>query len=185
MQELLDRFDLAEDEVAQAVSEAVAGLPGTGTAALTSSEVDVLSRGGLEFGDQTVAAGHRAHRDALAEHVVLLAGSDTAAVAQAMGVSESRIRHQAAAGSLLAMRVGRGLRFPAFQFDAHGQPLPGLRVVLAAVPQTWPTAQVGAFFTTAQPELTMYDAKPTTPAAWLAAGGDPTVVAGLLGPDWT
>jgi hypothetical protein len=185
MQELLDRFHLAEDEVAQAVSEAVADLPATGAAALTSDQVGALSRGGLEFGGQTVAAGHRAHRDALAEQVALLAGSDTAAVARTTGVSESRIRHQAAAGSLLAVRVGRGLRFPSFQFDAQGQPLPGLRAVLAAVSPTWPPAQVGAFITTPQPELTVRDERPATPAEWLVAGGDPTAVTALLGPDWT
>lgn len=184
MQELLDRFGLGEDEVAKAVSEAVAGLPATGAAALTPEEVQVLSRGGLEFGEQAVAAGHRAHRDALAELVALLAGPDTAAVAGAMGVSESRIRHQAGAHTLLAVRVGRGLRFPAFQFDSQGRPLPGLRTVLAAVPEAWPPAQIAAFFTTRQPELAMDTEQSATPAMWLAAGGDPAAVAALLGADW-
>lgn len=184
MQELLSRFGLAEDELAQAVSEALADLPVTGTAALTSEETRVLSRAGLEFDERAAAAGHRAHRDALAEHVALLAGPDTAAVARALGVSESRVRHQAADGTLLAVRVGRGLRFPAFQFDAAGRPLPGLRAVLASAPKTWPPAQVAAFITTPQRELAMRGEQPVTPAAWLAAGGDPAAVTALLGPDW-
>ncbi len=184
MQELLDRFGLDEDELAAAVADAIADLPARGAAALTEDEMRVLARAGLEFGNEAVTAGRRAHRDALAEQVALLAGSDTAAVARALGVSESRVRHQAAAGTLLAVRVGRGLRFPAFQFDAQGRPLPGLPAVLAATPPSWPPAQLAAFMTTPQPELAMRDDRPQTPATWLAAGGDPAAVTALLGPDW-
>lgn len=181
---LLDRFGLDEDELAEAVAEAVGDLPASGAATLTDQETAILSRAGPEFGDRAMAAGHRAHRDALAEQFALLTGPGTAGVARALGVSESRVRHQAAAGMLLGVRVGRGLRFPAFQFDAERRPLPGLRVVLAAVPKAWPPAQVAAFMTTPQPELAMRAELPETPAAWLAAGGDPAAVTALLGPDW-
>lgn len=184
MRALLDRFDLDEDEVARAVAVAVGDLPASGAAALTGDEVRILTRAGLEFGDEVEAAGQRAHRDAVAEQVALLAGPDTAAVAHALEVSESRVRHQAAAGMLLGVRVGRGLRFPLFQFDPDGRPLPGLRVVLAAVPPWWPPAQLAAFMSTPQPELAMRAERPETPAAWLAAGGDPVAVTALLEPDW-
>lgn len=181
---LLDRFGLDEDELATAVVDAVAELPASDAAGLTDEQVRVLSRAGLEFGEHAATAGHRAHRAAVAEQVALLAGPDTAAVARALGVSQSRVRHQASAGTLLAVRVGRGLRFPAFQFDAQGRPLPGLRVVLAGVPATWPPAQVAAFMTTAQPELAMHGNRRETPASWLAAGGEPAAITALLQPDW-
>ena len=38
--------------------------------------------------------------------------------------------------------------------------------------------------TTPQPELAMRGEGPETPAAWLAAGGDPAAVTALLASDW-
>lgn len=185
MSGLLERFGLTESEFAEAVSQAVADLPSEGSAALTADEARVLSGAGLEFGTPANEAGHRAHRNALVEQAALISGPSTAEVAQTMRVSESRIRHQAAAGTLLAIRVGRGLRFPAFQFGAEGRPLPGLGQVLAALPGTWPPAQAAAFFATPQPELVGGDgASPVTPAVWLAGGGDPAAVVALLGASW-
>lgn len=47
------------------------------------------------------------------------------------------------------------------------------RDVLAAVPETWPTAQVAAFFTTPQPELTLHDEQLATPAGVAGRRGRP------------
>lgn len=185
MQELLERFGLDEDDLAAAIDQATAGLPPATAAGMDSRQAETLSHAGLRFGEDAASAGHRARRGLLAEQLALLAGPDTAGVARTLGVSESRVRHQAAARHLLAVRVGRSLRFPAFQFDDAGTPLRGLPDVLTAVPETWPPAQVGAFLGTPQPELTLdTDGPPVAPATWLAAGGDPSDVTRLLGTDW-
>lgn len=184
MQALLDRFGLTEDEVVEALAEQLAAVPSAGAAGLSAPDVDSLSAGGLSFGRAADRAGHRARSQAVAEQLSLLTGPDTAEVAAAAGVSESRVRHWASGGTLHALRVGRTLRFPRFQFGADGRPLPGLAAVLAAAPKEWPAAQLAAFMGTAQPELAMGSGEASSPADWLSAGGDPQAVIALLQPDW-
>lgn len=185
MQALLERYGLDEDEVAESVSRSLAELPAAGSADLTPQTRELLVEGGLRFGPRTRQAGRRARRDAVAEEVALATGPDASQVAAMAGVSESRVRHWVADGALVSVRVGQRRRFPRFQFGPDGRPLPGLAAVLAAVPQSWPPAHVAAFMTTEQPELGLDGSgRPTTPARWLAAGGDPTAVTALLQPDW-
>lgn len=185
MQTLLDRYGLDDAEVADAVTEQLSWLPAPHSAELAEESRVLLTEGGLRFGPKTRPAGHRAHRDAVAEHVALLTGPDTAQVAAMAGVTESRVRHWVADRALLGIRVGQRRRFPAFQFGPDGRPLPGLAAVFAALPAGWPPAQVAAFMTTAQPELCLDSSdRPVTPAQWLAAGGDTAVVTALLQPDW-
>lgn len=185
MQSLLDRYDLDEAEVADAVTEQLSRLPATQSAELTEASSALLTEGGLRFGPKARQAGHRARRDAVAEHVALLTGTDIAQVAAMAGVTESRVRHWVADHALLGIRVGQRRRFPAFQFGPDGRPLPGLAAILAALPAAWPPAQVAAFMTTAQPELSLDESgRPVTPAQWLGAGGDSAAVTALLQPDW-
>lgn len=127
MQALLDRFAMTEGEVAEAVAEQLAGVAATGTAELSSTDVGVLSDAGLVIGPDAVAAGRRARTATLADQISLLMGPSAAQVAQAAGVCESRVRHWASGGALVAIRVGRGMRFPRFQFNVDGHPLSGHR----------------------------------------------------------
>ena len=184
MQALLDRFGLDADEVADVISEHLNNAATIGSAGLSSADAEVLTAGGLTFGAKADRVGRRARSAVLVEQFSLLTGPDTAEVAAAAGVSESRVRHWASGGALLAIRVGRSLRFPRFQFGADGRPLPGLPAVLTAVPKEWPVAQVAAFLTTPQAELALGEGEPSTPAQWLAAGGDAASVAALLQSDW-
>jgi hypothetical protein len=186
MQSLLDRYELDEGEVADAVTAQLSRLPVAHSAELTEESRALLTEAGLRFGPKARQAGHRAHRDAVAEQVALLTGPDTAQVAARAGVAESRVRHWVADGTLLGIRVGQRRRFPMFQFGPDGRPLPGLGAVLAAVPTGWPPAQVAAFMTSEQPELALDGSgrPPLTPTQWLAAGGDPAAVTALLQSDW-
>lgn len=185
MQTLLARYDLDEGEVADAVTAHLSRLPAAQSAELTEASRALLIEGGLRFGPKARQAGHRAHRDAVAEQVALLTGPDTAQVAAMAGVTESRVRHWVADRALVGIRVGQRRRFPAFQFGPDGRPLPGLATVLAALPAGWPPAQVAAFMTTEQPELSLEESgQPVTPTQWLAAGGIPAAVTALLQPDW-
>jgi hypothetical protein len=56
--------------------------------------------------------------------------------------------------------------------------LPGLDVVLAAIPSDQPALVVAAFMTTVQEDL-LAGTRPVSPYEWLAAGGDPQRVARL------
>lgn len=101
-----------------------------------------------------------------------------AGAAERLGVDASRIRHRLADGRLAGWKDRGGWRLPVWQFT-NTDVLPGLEVVLAAVPQDQPPLVVAAFMTTEQAELPV-SGEPTTPRDWLLAGGDPAPVAALV-----
>ena len=120
---------------------------------------------------------HRAR--AVAAQAVLRDSALTVAdTAETVGVDPSRIRHRLAAGQLAGWKEGGGWRLPAWQFTKAGV-LPGLEVVLEAVPDDQPPLVVAAFMATPQADL-LLDGEPATPRAWLLATGDPEPVAKLV-----
>jgi hypothetical protein len=54
--------------------------------------------------------------------------------------------------------------------------LPGLEVVLRAMPEDQPALVVAAFMSTPQADLVIND-RPATPRQWLLSGGDPELAA--------
>jgi hypothetical protein len=121
-------------------------------------------------------ADHRAR--AVAAQAVLRDSALTVAdAARTIGVDTSRVRHRLAACRLTGWKDRGGWRLPAWQFTNAGV-LPGLEVVLRAVPDDQPPLVVAAFMTTPQDDLLM-DGEPATPRQWLLATGDPTPVAKL------
>jgi hypothetical protein len=97
--------------------------------------------------------------------------------ATTLRVDTSRIRHRLAAGRLVGWKDRGGWRLPAWQFTESGV-LPGLEIVLAALPNDQPPLVVAAFMTTPQEDLQL-GGSPGTPRQWLLAGGDPDRVAAL------
>ncbi|WP_132124088.1 DNA-binding protein [Actinocrispum wychmicini] len=97
--------------------------------------------------------------------------------ADTLKVDTSRVRHRLAAGRLVGWKDRGGWRLPAWQFTGSGV-LPGLEIVLAALPNDQPPLVVAAFMTTPQEDLQIGGA-PGTPRQWLLAGGDPDRVAAL------
>jgi excisionase family DNA binding protein len=89
---------------------------------------------------------------------------DVAQVASLLGCSTSTVRRLAHSGDLYALRRGRELRFPDWQFT-DGQRLPGLRAVLAALPSSMHPLSVEGLMTSPQEEL-----DDRSPVEWLAAG---------------
>ena len=138
----------------------------------------VLSDVGLDLAPRRAAeVDHRAR--AVAAHAVLRDSALTVAdAAGIVGVDPSRIRHRLAAGRLGGWKDHGGWRLPAWQFTNSGV-LPGLEVVLGAVPEDQPPLVVAAFMTTPQRDLPL-DGSPATPRQWLLAGGDPVPVAHLV-----
>ncbi|WP_019813040.1 MerR family transcriptional regulator [Saccharomonospora saliphila] len=139
--------------------------------ALTDVGLDLAPQRGEEtdYRARTVAA-----------HAVLADSALTVAeAATALGVDDSRIRHRLKEHRLTGWKAQGGWRLPAWQFTATGV-LPGLDVVLRAVPEDQPALVVAAFMSTPQADL-IINGKQATPRQWLLAGGDPTPVADLAG----
>ncbi|WP_328611060.1 DNA-binding protein [Amycolatopsis sp. NBC_00345] len=114
----------------------------------------------------------------VAAHAVLADSAlNVLEAAQALGVDDSRIRHRLKEGRLTGWK-DQGWRLPSWQFNGSGV-LPGLEVVLRAVPEDQPALVVAAFMNTPQADLVISD-RPATPRQWLLSGGDPEQVAGLV-----
>ncbi|KZB86674.1 hypothetical protein [Amycolatopsis regifaucium] len=138
-------------------------------AALTDVGLDLSPRAEDEpdFRARTVAA-----------HAVLADSAlSVLEAAKALGVDDSRIRHRLKEGRLTGWK-DQGWRLPAWQFTGSGV-LPGLEVVLRAVPEDQPALVVATFMSTPQTELVIND-HPATPRQWLLSGGDPEHVARLV-----
>ena len=115
----------------------------------------------------------RAEVARLAELVVGSVGITETALL--LGVDRSRVSQRLSAGSLWSFRLGRTRRLPRWQFTADGRSIPGLEVVVAAIPVELSPESVAGFMNTPQPGL-----EGRTPAAHLVGGGDPTPVAELV-----
>lgn len=114
----------------------------------------------------------------VAAHAVLADSAlNVLEAAQALGVDDSRIRHRLKEGRLTGWK-DQGWRLPSWQFNGSGV-LPGLEVVLRAVPEDQPALVVAAFMNTPQADLVISD-RPATPRQWLLSGGDPEVLARLV-----
>jgi hypothetical protein len=101
--------------------------------ALTKDAEDVLDRIGPRPRPRAVPSATAA---TVAEAIELLGSSRAVGqVAEDLGVDPSRIRHRVADGALYAVRIGRRLLLPAWQFN-EGFPLPSLAAVMAALPST-------------------------------------------------
>ena len=117
-----------------------------------------------------------ARRAELGRITELVAGSlGIAEAALLLGVDRSRVSQRLSAGSLWSFRLGRGRRLPRWQFTPDGRSLPGLDVVVAAIPAELSPGSVAGFMSTPQPEL-----EGRTPIAHLAGGGEPATVAELV-----
>ncbi|MFD9889984.1 DNA-binding protein [Amycolatopsis sp. NPDC059027] len=138
-------------------------------AALTDVGLDLTPRaeGEPDFRARTVAA-----------HAVLAESAlSVVEAARILGVDDSRIRHRLKEGRLTGWK-DQGWRLPSWQFAGSGV-LPGLEVVLRALPEDQPALVVAAFMSTPQPDLVIND-HPATPRQWLLSGGDPEHVARLI-----
>jgi hypothetical protein len=114
----------------------------------------------------------------VATHAVLAESALTVGeAARAMQVDDSRIRHRLKEGRLTGWK-DQGWRLPAWQFNGSGV-LPGLEVILKALPKDQPALVVAAFMSTPQSDLLIND-RPATPRQWLLAGGDPKLAARLI-----
>lgn len=142
----------------------------------TTQQRQVLTEVGLDLsdyheGDQDPRARAVAARAVLADSALSVNEA-----AKVLGIDASRVRHRLSDGKLTGWK-DNGWRLPSWQF-ADGAALPGLEVVLRAVPSDQPALMVAAFMNTPQPDLEL-GGRAVTPRHWLLALGDPRLVADL------
>ena len=98
-----------------------------------------------------------------------------------LGVTDARIRQRVADRSLFALREGRVLRLPLFQFGPDGA-LPGWAVVCRAAPRSLAPIELDRWLHTPHPDLRVgKEEEPVSPREWLLAGRAPEDVAERIG----
>jgi hypothetical protein len=149
---------------------------------LTDADRALLATSGLHL-DAAAAADGALAESRVAFDAMVETGCTVAQAAVSLGVGEAEVRRRILSGELYAVGMGGRRRLPALQFGDDGMPLPGLAVVLQALPSDLHSLEVEGFFTTPQPELEL-SGRAVTPRAWLGAGGDPHAVAALADDGW-
>lgn len=178
--EVLAPFGVAEEEFVESLARELRGAPEVAASRLTGSEAMLLGqRGGIaapaidERSVQRTVLGSVSSN--LAEQT-----RESLSVQQAaklLLVDASRVRHRIRDRALYAFKIGAALRLPTWQFDGHDA-IPGLRVVLAALPAELHPLEVGGLMTTPDPDLAVGD-EPSSPRDWLVGGGDVDAVVSL------
>lgn len=179
--EVLAPYGIAEGEFVEALSRDLRTVPDAAGSQLTATaEALVRAHGGV--------AGPVGDDKTVREAVLSSARSNLAAqtreslsveqAAKALIVDGSRVRHRVRDRALYAFRMGATLRLPTWQFDQHDS-IPGLRAVLAALPQDLHPLEVAGFMTTPGPDLAVAD-EPLSPRDWLVCGGEVNAVVELI-----
>jgi len=169
LSELLAQYDISENDLSTSLERRLAIQPLPTSAELTAGEEAFWNRhAGVALSEPEGSPLTRA-----TEETVLVLGAASGSLtidqaAEALGIHRSRVSHRLRDGSLYAFRIGAQRRLPRWQLSGGGQPLPGLEVVLPAMPADLHPAAVEGFFTTPDPDL-----DGATPAQWLASCGDP------------
>lgn len=165
--------DVDEEELTSALDQLLGeNLISEGSAGLTKDAATVLERIAPRPRRRAVSEATAA---TVAESIALVSGSRSVEqVASDLGIDPSRIRHRVADKALYALRVGRRLSLPTWQFD-EGAPLPSLGAVLAALAPDLHPLEVAGFMTSPHPELEVRG-RTVSPKRWLSGGGDPAPI---------
>ena len=168
--------EVEEEELRSALDQLLGEhLIAEGSASLTKDAESVLQRISPSPRRRATALATAA---TVADSVKLLVTSRSVEqVASELGVDPSRIRHRVADKSLYAIRVGRRLLLPAWQFD-EARPLPSLGAVLSVLPPDLHPLEVAGFMTSPHGDLEVRN-RAVSPGRWLAGGGDPAPVVEL------
>lgn len=154
---------------------------------LTSDEADYLVSSNslteeqLAEAEAAVARGDLVEIEQKTRLEVITNSLSAAEVAQRLGIDASRVRHRQSKGGLYSFMAGGKRRYPTWQFtDDPKQPVvPGLAVIVKALPEDMHPASVQGLMTTPQDALVV-DGRRLTPPEWLRTGGAPEAVVGVL-----
>lgn len=98
-----------------------------------------------------------------------------------LSVSPTYLQRLSDRGYLHAVNCDAMWRYPSWQFASRpGMPVvPGISVVVPAIPKHWPAATIQSFMRSPRVDLTVAGSA-RTPVEWLIEGHDPHRVAGIL-----
>lgn len=169
--DLLGRFGLGEQDFVDALSRQLRARPAPDASRLTDAESTLIEQHGGLAGEpsqhQATKAALLSASDSLAAEI---RGSlPVEAVALLLDIDASRVRHRVRDGALYGFKIGASRRLPAWQFEDDA-PIPGLRAVLAALPEDLHPLEVAGFMTTLIEDLAVADV-PRSPRDWLSGGG--------------
>lgn len=173
--------DLTGEEILDELDSAFAAIPAAGAAPLSMTEVQFLRAhagpGAAAVIDAWSGDDERQARarTAVRELADALSGSVSIKEAAAiLGIDRSRVSRRVTGKALWAFDLHGNRRIPRWQF-LGGELLPGLDVIVPAIPRGATPAVVDVFMHTPQPD---FDDR--TPIEHLAAGGNPALVAGFV-----
>lgn len=176
---IVERLEVDVHQVLEALEDVAEAVPpGARDAAAQLSEHDqaALREAGLLCRPKDNARAPA--RAALRYAQALANGLTVKEAATRLGVSQGRVRQRLGDGSLYGIQSKQGWRLPQYQFGLNGKTLPGLELVLSALPNSLHPLSVEGFFTRLNSELET-DEGAASVADWLAAGEDPAVVTEL------
>lgn len=173
------QIDLTVEEVLDELDSAFAAIPGATT--LSKTEVEFLRAhaepGAAAVIDTWSSDKERQDRARIALRQLTSAVSGSVSIKEAatiLGVDRSRVSRRITGKALWAFDLQGNRRVPTWQFLGD-ELLPGLDVIVPAIPRGTTPTVVDAFMHTTQPD---FDDR--TPIEHLAAGGDPAVIAGFI-----
>lgn len=172
-------IELTVEEVLDELDSAFAAIPGAPS--LSRAEVDFLRTHAEPHAAAVIdgwsAGGERQGRarTAVRQLTSALAGSvSMKEAATILGIDRSRVSRRITGKTLWAFDLQGGRHIPKWQFLGD-ELLPGLDVLVPAIPRGTTTTVLDAFMHTPLPD---FDDR--TPIEHLAAGGDPKLVAGFI-----
>lgn len=172
-----------EDLVMHAVKEVLPEAPPSETRQeLSEAELAFLHDAGVDlagFAPRDLGRDDPLARTAARYAAILAASLTVPQLAERLGVDQSSIRQRLAAHRLYAIKTSKSWRIPLFELDDSGRAfIPGLHLIARHWFESHPV-EVDEWFTQPHPDLEGPDDTPTSPRAWLLAGGNPRVVAAL------
>ena len=173
------QIGLTVEEVLDELDSAFAAIPGAIT--LSATEVDFLRTHAEPQAaaviDAWSADNERQARARIALRQLTSALSGSVSIKEAaaiLGVDRSRVSRRITGKALWVFDLQGSRRIPRWQFLGD-ELLPGLDVIVPAIPRSTTPAVLDVFMHTPQPD---FDDR--TPTEHLAAGGDPALVAGFI-----
>ncbi len=138
--------------------------------ALTAGEAAAVHAVGLSMAPWSGDAGQDPLMHSIVDYMALLETSlTTAEAADLLKVDVSRIRQRLRERSLYGIEYDGERRLPRFQFERE-QVLPGLREVMAVLPEALNPLDVAEWFLSPNPDLELKSIAAVSPREWLLRG---------------
>lgn len=170
---------LGAAELLDQLTQTLGAVPAVDSPSLLSEEEEDALREAGSFAENMPPFMERASTVTRLQRISVVASSlTTGEVADLLGLSEGRIRQRATERTLLSVRLGSSLRFPAFQFPA-GTEMPGWDRVAPSFPPSAHPVAVATFMSQPSVDLSIGDVA-VSPTDWLSGGGESQAVIALV-----